>query len=189
MTVCLKSTTAGGRPLFRLGLIALATFTLDLVAKAVASTALPERVVEILPWWRLLLVRNVGSTANVGYSFDWALHAVGTVVLLSLIVAIIQPLADRDPGAPLGMGLIVGAAIGNLASQAVLPAGVVDFLAIGPAQSAVVGNLADLALVVGLTLLLRTVCRLGRLLRSSGIKGWSSEWRPRVQHCAHLPHC
>ena len=70
-------------------------------------------------------------------------------------------LARVDRRSWAAVALIVGAGLGNLASMASDPRGVVDFIAVGR----YVLNVADVALLVGLGLLARTTFGMLRTVR------------------------
>ena len=57
---------------------------------------------------------------------------------------------------PRALGLIVGGALGNLASLITSPAGVVDFIALSFESWGIVLNVADVAAYAGLAMILRT---------------------------------
>jgi len=141
-------------------LVGLGVAAADLASKAVAVGMLGDRVVELAPLLRLFVARNAATVGWSGQAFQLA----ATGVLLLLIFLVIRNLAERDPDAPLAMGLLAGAAVGNLASALGSSYGVVDFIAIGTEGGAIVANLADLTVLAGLALLIRTVYRLARLL-------------------------
>ena len=151
----MRRTAVPRSPILQVILVGLGVATVDLASKAVAVAWLGDRVIELVPSLRLLLVRNPGLAAG---------QVAAIAVLMLLIFLVIGQLADRDPGAPLAMGLLAGAAVGNLTSVLGSRGTVVDFIEIGSARAAIVGNLADFSVVAGLMLLARTLYRLARLL-------------------------
>lgn len=107
---------------------------------------------------RLAVVHNDGTAF--GWSagtYTWQLNLVLTIGAIILMVPVANQLARIDGAAPRALGLIVGGAIGNLASLLLAPAGVVDFISISTgASSELVLNVADVAAYVGLAMITRT---------------------------------
>ena len=101
---------------------------------------------------------NVGAWAGVGA----ALLAVGVLLLGWRACA---PLARVDARAPLALGLVAGAALGNAVDFTHTGRGAIDFLALSTDDGTIVFNLADVAAYVGVALLARTALRLARAIR------------------------
>ncbi|MEP7345943.1 MAG: signal peptidase II, partial [Gemmatimonadaceae bacterium] len=80
-----------------------------------------------------------------------------TLCAIALMIPVSRDLARIDRWAPTALGLIVGAAFGNLTSLIFSSQGVVDFIAVRTGDaSALVLNVADIAAYVGLGMLVRT---------------------------------
>ena len=143
----------------------------DLETKHLAESLLPTREVPYVALgdlMRLVVVHNDGLAF--GYSlgsYTWPLSIAVSVSAIALIVAVCGELATIDKAAPRALGLIGGAALGNLASLIFSPAGVVDFLALGGSSGReLVLNLADVAAYLGLAMIARTTWLAVRALRT-----------------------
>jgi lipoprotein signal peptidase len=79
-----------------------------------------------------------------------------SVALLLLVARACTPLAQVDRAAPLGLGLVAGATIGNA----------VDFIGVHTAEGALVFNLADVAAYAGVALLAHSTWRISRHIRA-----------------------
>lgn len=101
---------------------------------------------------------DIGSWAG----FGAALLAVGVMLLGWRVCA---PLARIDARAPLALGLVAGAALGNAIDFTHTGRGAIDFLAVSTDGGTVVFNLADVAAYLGVALLARTAVRLARAIR------------------------
>ena len=89
------------------------------------------------------------STSFGAHTFEINVAATLAAVVLAMLYC--PRLTRLDALAPSGLGLITGAALGNLASMVTSPRGVPDFLAFAHgADSALVLNLADVAAYIGL---------------------------------------
>jgi signal peptidase II len=141
----------------------------DLATKAWAVHALAGRHVHVAPGFSLRLVYNTASAGGVWIGeYTLAINALATLLAVLLTGVAVLPLARVDRLAPITLGLIAGGATGNLASLLGGPAGVADFLAFGYDGGAVILNMADVAVVAGLGLLLRSIARLGGAIRQQG---------------------
>ena len=152
-------------PLLR---IALLVALGDLLTKQLAVMLLTHNDAVYASWLRLTIVHN--DAGMLGYSFGAHTFAINIVIKTGAILLMLvasRDLARIDPEAPVALGFIVGAALGNLASLLVHPAGVVDFIAIatGPGRELVL-NAADIAAYVGLAMLGRTAWRVLAAARS-----------------------
>ena len=89
------------------------------------------------------------STSYGAHTFE--INVVATLAAALLAMVYCPRLTRLDALAPSGLGLITGAALGNLASLVTSPSGVPDFLAVshGP-DSLLVLNVADVAAYIGL---------------------------------------
>lgn len=144
-------------PFGTLATIATLVATADFVTKALAQMFLAGRDVRLSESVRLVLVPNDGYAWGM-YFGELApyLQTALFVVIGLLIVRACPKLSTLDRHAPAALGLIAGAGIGNLASIFTPPAGVADFIAVDRGGIETAFNIADLALVAGLALTLRT---------------------------------
>jgi lipoprotein signal peptidase len=141
---------------------------LDLLSKEIATAALSGGVVPIAGPLDFALVQNRGSAFGISLgAYTWQLNAIATVIALGLATVAVRSLSAVDRLAPIGLGLIAGAAIGNLTSLLVPPAGVADFLSVRLSESArLVMNLADIAAYAGLAMTMRSSVLLSRTIRA-----------------------
>jgi lipoprotein signal peptidase len=143
----------------------------DLITKHLAESLLASReepYVALGGLMHLVVVHNDGLAFgfSVG-SYTWPLSIAVSFAAIALIGAVCGELAAIDSAAPHALGLIGGAALGNLASLIFSPAGVVDFLALGrDGGRELVFNVADLAAYVGLAMIARTTWLALRALRA-----------------------
>jgi len=146
----MRASPARGRPLAVFLCIALATFAVDQLTKALAAHLLrPSAPVPLLgPWLRLNLAHNLGSAFGL-VSVGWALLVAAIAVCLVILVYAARGGLTRRPGRALWLGLIFGGSVGNLADR-LRTGGVVDFidLRVWP-----VFNVADIAITAGFALL------------------------------------
>jgi signal peptidase II len=147
----------------------------DLTSKQLAATMLGPDGELPLPILRnsvrLAVVLNDQSAFGVSLgAYTWHINLMLTVVALVLSAALCRALVVLDAWAPVMLGLIAGAATGNLVSLIFSPHGVLDFIAVRSGRdNEVVFNLADVAAIVGVLLILRTLWALGRaLVRARG---------------------
>lgn len=125
--------------------------------------ALGERV-------RLVLVANARGAFGVGLGpHTHGVNVALTSLAIVLVVRVCRELARIDARAPRALGLIAGAAGGNLVSLLTTPGGVPDFLAIdhGGGRELVL-NLADVAAYVGLAMMVRVSVALVKRIWTSG---------------------
>lgn len=152
-------------PLLR---VALLVAIGDLLTKQMALLLLTGNDAVYATWLRLTIVHN--DAGALGYSFGAHTFAINVVIKTGAILLMLvasKDLARIDPAAPVALGFIVGAALGNLASLLVHPAGVVDFIAIATGSGReLVLNAADIAAYVGLAMLGRTAWRVFSAARS-----------------------
>ncbi|MFT4201194.1 signal peptidase II [Gordonia sp. (in: high G+C Gram-positive bacteria)] len=134
---------------------AVAVWVVDVLTKTWAVSALEGRDPVHLfhtDWARLLLLRNSGAAFSMATGYTWVL----TIVAIVVVVVIVR-LSGRLRSAwwILGLGLVLGGALGNLTDRVFRSPGplhghVVDFIAIGWWP---VFNVADSAVVCGAVLL------------------------------------
>ncbi len=90
-------------------------------------------------------------------AYTWQLNLALTLAAVVFIVPVARDLAQIDRRAPMALGLIVGGAMGNLASLVLPPSGVMDFISVSwSAGHSLVLNVADVAAYAGLAMTLRT---------------------------------
>lgn len=146
-------------------LVALGVWAIDQITKVWAVERLQgEPSIEVLPpVLSLTFVRNPGAAFGMGTSMTIVLSLVAVVVTVVVLRAASRL---RDRGWSVGLGLLLGGAVGNLTDRllrepGVLRGHVVDFLDYGP----FVGNVADLALTFA------AVVIVWRTLRGVGLDG------------------
>jgi signal peptidase II len=130
--------------------VAVVVLGLDLATKLVAVAQLTEtEMVEVVDGvLSLRLVRNPGAAFGVAQGLTFALTVIAVVVIL-VILRISRRL--RSPGWAVGLGMVLGGAIGNLVDRIFRSPGplrghVVDFLELPHFP---VFNVADSAIVTG----------------------------------------
>jgi len=143
---------AGRRALTLYG-IAAAVLALDRVTKVLAERNLQDGPVELIPGvLDLRYTTNPGGAFGLFGGIPWLFVAVSAVVVVAIVLA-----SRRLPAtaSAVGLGLVLGGAIGNLIDRAIRGPGftgeVVDFidLHVWP-----IFNLADSAIVIGAAVLL-----------------------------------
>ncbi|MBJ7291643.1 MAG: signal peptidase II [Williamsia sp.] len=134
--------------------VAALILLLDLITKIVVVAVIdPRRPISIIgDTVTLRLVRNSGAAFSMATGYTWVL----TVVALAVVIGIIRYSSRlRSPLWALGLGLILGGALGNLVDRLFRAPGplrghVVDFVSVGWWP---VFNVADSAVVCGAVLL------------------------------------
>ncbi|MEO7966680.1 MAG: signal peptidase II, partial [Gemmatimonadaceae bacterium] len=99
---------------------------------------------------------NAGAFGWSAGIYTWQLNLALTLAAIVFMIPVTRDLARIDASAPRALGLIVGGALGNLASLVTSPKGVIDFIAINFENWGIVLNVADVAAYVGLAMILRT---------------------------------
>jgi len=147
--------------------VAVWTAALDLISKQIALTALQDHGVRVADGIRLTLTHNNASAFGIWLGpLTWHINFVLTLAAVVLAGVVCRHLAAIDRRAPLMLGLIAGAAIGNLSSMIFTPGGVVDFISVGSRTGAkLIFNLADVAAYLGLALSIRTALTISRGIR------------------------
>ncbi|WP_217183888.1 signal peptidase II [Streptomyces sp. AC495_CC817] len=139
-------------------------------AAAVSSLSTTERVPLIGDVLGLQLAFNPGAILSLGASATWVLTVFGVVAVAVLCVAAAR---SRPGWQAIGLGAVLGGAIGNVLDRLLSPPGfgrghVTDFLAYG---DWFIGNLADVALAAGAVALVVAGRHRRRLARSSPATG------------------
>ena len=152
----------------RLARVALAVVAVDLSSKELADRLLAGSTVDLLPWVHLQVMHNLqGAFGWSAGAYTWQLNLALTMCAVVFVFPVAPDLARVDARSPQALGLIVGGALGNLASLVGPPAGVADFIALQwQPGHAVVLNFADVAAYLGLALIMRTGFRLIGAIRA-----------------------
>ncbi|TMK36432.1 MAG: signal peptidase II [Actinobacteria bacterium] len=137
---------------------AAAVFALDRVTKVWAAHVLVGRPIDLIPGaLTLRYTTNSGGAFSLGQRTPW-LFAGATLIVSGLIV--LTAFRSRNAVSALGLGLVLGGALGNLADRALrghgLSGHVVDFIDL---HWWPVFNVADSAIVIGAVLLAWTSFR------------------------------
>jgi lipoprotein signal peptidase len=138
--------------------IALLVAIGDWLTKAVAARVVGSDPVVLSERLRFAVVHNDGTAFGLSAgAYTWPLNLALTLVAIVLMVPVARDLARIDDASPRALGLIMGGAMGNLASLLFGPPGVVDFISVSMgAHSELVLNVADIAAYAGLAMMLRT---------------------------------
>ena len=167
------------------GGVALLVALGDTLTKQIAMTLVPASgtTLGVLPdRIRLLPVLNDQAAFGIGLgTYTWEINVVVTLATIILIMRVCRDLAALDPWAPRILGLIAGAALGNLISLTISPSGVPDFLAVtiwGGRE--IVANFADIAAYLGIALMGKLVLSILRAMRDA------KQWDPRVRRAKLL---
>src|SRR5688572_13338643 len=167
------------------GGVALLVALGDILTKQIAMTVLPAggTTLGVLPERiRLLPVLNDQAAFGVGLgTYTWEINVVVTLATVVLIMCVCRDLAAVDPWAPRILGLIAGAALGNLISLTLSPGGVPDFLAVTlSGGTEIVMNFADIAAYIGLALMAKLAWSIVRAMRAA------KQWDPRTRRARLL---
>ena len=133
--------------------VAVGVFVADRVTKAWVEHSLAGRPpVRLIPGvLSLTYTTNSGGAFGLGRSAPWLFAGATIVVTAVIVVFSVRPMR---PGVAVGLGLILGGALGNLADRALNGPGfggsVTDFIDF---QVWPIFNLADSAIVIGALLL------------------------------------
>lgn len=145
------------RHLVQLARIALLVAVVDLATKAAAKAFLVQEPGSFTSTLQLAVVHNnAGAFGWSAGAYTWQLNLALTLSAIVFMVPVTRDLARIDGSAPRALGLIVGGALGNLASLVTSPSGVIDFIAINFEKWGIVLNVADVAAYAGLVMILRT---------------------------------
>jgi signal peptidase II len=168
VTIQATAATPWSSPLVSFAACATGVAALDLASKQLAAGLLTSHGDVPLTVFgngvRLAVVLNDQSAFGVSLGpYTWHINLALTLIALVLAVVLCRALSALDSWAPVMLGLIAGAAMGNLVSLIASPKGVLDFIAISSgADHELVFNLADVAAAVGVVLLVRTAWTVGR---------------------------
>ena len=170
--------TVRHRPIKRFLVVATLVSLVDVLTKYWASASIPASGIPIGGPIDLALTYNLGSAFGTSFTtLPWQVNALATLAALGLAGAAVRALARIDERAPIALGLIAGAAIGNLASMIAPPAGVADFIAVQmSASTRIVMNFADVAAYSGVALMIRSLVLLSRAI------GAERTVRPGLRH-------
>ncbi len=148
---------AKGRKSAPLTLIAAAAITLvlDQVSKALIRVYLPRGDFVSLGFFKLRHVRNPGTAFGLISAKPWPFFAASIIIFFLLLAVLWRWGGPGSRAFQLGMGLIVGGAVGNIIDR-ILQGSVTDFIDFGFWP---VFNLADLAIVCGVIITLFIVAR------------------------------
>jgi lipoprotein signal peptidase len=152
----------------------------DWLTKAVASRLVGSEPVVFTERLRFAVLHNDGAAFGLSAgAWTWPLNLALTLAAIVLMVPVARDLARIDDAAPRALGLIMGGAMGNLASLLLGPPGVVDFISVSiGAHSELVLNVADIAAYAGLAMMLRT----GYLIVAEMRKSLQPRRTVQVQH-------
>lgn len=150
--------------------VALIVVIGDLVTKQIALAALADGSVPVESLGdriRLVLQSNHGAAFGISLGpHTWVINVALTLIALAIVAPVCPALARIDGHAPHMLGLVAGAAGGNLVSLLTPPYGVPDFIAIEHrGGQELVFNLADVAAYMGLLLSIRVAVLLVKRLR------------------------
>jgi signal peptidase II len=134
--------------------VAAATIVADQLTKSWAVAALDDETIELVWTLRLHLTLNYGSA----FSLTWGrfVPLLAVLVLAVVILLVRMGSAATSRVALVGIGLVIGGALGNLVDRAFrsgdgfMGGGVVDFIDL---QWWPVFNVADMGVVIGAVLL------------------------------------
>ena len=127
---------------------AAAVYGLDRLTKAWAEATLPGAPIDVIPGvLTLRFTTNSGGAFSIGRSAPWLFVGVSAIVIVAILVTSFR---HTNLVVAIGLGLVLGGALGNLTDRAVRASGlrgtVVDFIDL---QVWPIFNLADCAIVVG----------------------------------------
>jgi len=146
------------RRLLLFGLLAVTTVLLDQSSKYWIRATIPmHHDVPLVPGWvHLTYTLNKGAAWSMLHGQRWLLVAI-SVVVIGVVIWLARDFARRGTLPVVGLGLVLGGAIGNLIDR-VVGGAVTDFIDLDTPlrwlQTFPVFNIADSALTVGVSLLL-----------------------------------
>ncbi len=139
---------------------AVAVIVIDQLTKVWILNRVPEfATVELLPWLRPIF--SLTRVTNTGVAFGLLpqfgdLFTVLPIVIVGILVIFHQQLGLVGWSSHLALGMQIGGALGNWIDRLAHGGAVIDFIDVNfwPFKSWPIFNLADSAIVVGVTLLL-----------------------------------
>ena len=139
-------------------LIAAAVLVVDQITKWWALRALADGPIDVFWTLRLNLVFNTGAAFGQGEGFGPVIAVVGIVIVIGLLIALQRGVGQLNW---VGVGLVVGGAVGNLIDRLTQPpgglrGGVIDFVDF---QWFPVFNVADMAINIGALILILSAFR------------------------------
>ena len=138
-----------GRRYRLMALIALGVVALDQLVKVIVrANIVPGEVIDVVPGVDLVHTTNTGIAFSL-FSGSTGVIAVLTLVAIAVIALVLVAYAGEHPLVPIGGGLLLGGAIGNLIDR-LSREGVTDYIAIGGWPPF---NVADIGVTVGAILL------------------------------------
>ena len=138
-----------GRRYRLMAIIALAVVVLDQLVKVIVRANItPGEVIEVAPGVDLVHTTNTGIAFSL-FSGSTGVIAVLTLVAIAVIALVLVAYAGEHPLVPVGGGLLLGGAIGNLIDR-VSRGGATDYIAIGGWPPF---NVADIGVTTGAILL------------------------------------
>jgi len=149
-----------GFPVTLLG-TALITLAFDQLSKALIRVLLPQgQILSLGGFGELRQLRNPGTAFGIIEGRSWPLFLASIAVFVVLVVVLWRWGGSGSAAFQVGLGLIIGGALGNIIDRITLGA-VVDFVDLGfwPLRSWPVFNLADLAIVAGVGMILIIVIK------------------------------
>jgi lipoprotein signal peptidase len=157
----------GSPSLKRLLRIATVVAVADLSTKGIAAQLWSDSPAHLTSWISLAVFHNdAGAFGLSAGAYTWQLNLALTLAAVIFILPVARELAHIDRRSPTALGLIVGGALGNLASLVLPPRGVMDFISLNwSAGHSLVLNVADVAAYAGLAMILRTGVMIAAALR------------------------
>ncbi|MEW6554979.1 MAG: signal peptidase II [Actinomycetota bacterium] len=149
-----------GFPVALLG-TAVITLALDQLSKALIRILLPQgEAVSLGGFGEIRQLRNPGTAFGIIEGRSWPLFLASIAVFVILVAVLWRWGGPGTAAFQVGLGLIIGGALGNIIDRIALGA-VVDFVDLGfwPMRSWPVFNLADLAIVAGVGMILIIVVK------------------------------
>lgn len=138
--------------------IAAAVLVVDQITKWWALRALADGPIDVFWTLRFNLVFNTGAAFGQGQGFGPVIGVVGIVIVIGLLVALQRGIGHLNW---IGVGLVVGGAIGNLIDRLTqepggLRGGVIDFVDL---QWFPIFNVADMSINIGALILILSAFR------------------------------
>jgi signal peptidase II len=137
--------------------ILLILFLTDCTTKQMAEERLTnaEPLSVLGDMLRFTLAYNPGAAFSIslGEYSRWSLTAL-TIVILAILLRLYRDARPADTPLVVGLGLLVGGALGNLVDRVRSPRGVVDFIDVGVGDSRFwIFNIADMGILFGALML------------------------------------